>query len=113
MSIEEKLLLLEVLMRDMRGSFPQGDDVRLKKAVAIARELELGDVVEDIEIFKEDEYMDGRWFKYSHWGYDFIKSLRSNKDNTIINKSKEFKKEVELLEFPEFLFIDWEDYKQN
>lgn len=110
MSIEEKLLLLEVLMRDMRGSFPQGNDVRLEKAIAIARELELDGVVKDIERFKEDEYMDGRWFRSSPWGYDYIKSLRSDKDNTIINKSEEFKEEVEWLEFPEYLFIDWESY---
>lgn len=111
MSKQEKLLLLEMLMRDMRGSFPMtgASDKRIKATLRLASELELtGLVDETYEWLDAADYYDGRFFRGCDYNYDVVAEMHELK-YTYEDKSEEFKDNVcHLLEYPQFLFEDYE-----
>ena len=111
MDRQEKILLLEMLMRDMRGSFPMTgtSDRRIEATLGLASELELiGLVDETYEWLDAADYYDGRFFRRCDYNYDVIAEMHEL-EYTYEDKSEEFKDKVcRLLDNPQFLFEDYE-----
>lgn len=113
MTKSEKHYLLELLECDMRGSFPTLKDTRLKKALSLAKDLELEVVINDIEEFIKDGNFDGRWFRDSEHGFNYISTLHKE-PRSIGKKSVEFKKYAdELLRDPQYYFADYKNHKKG
>lgn len=115
MSIEEKLLLLQLILQDIRGNWGFDLERRVDKALKIAEGLELDVFVESINEYKqncEDGYDDGRYFRmdYKDGGYEGMEELHKLA-HTITDKSDEFKSEIYILTYPDMRFDDWDEYK--
>ena len=98
MTEKEKILLLQLLLIDMRGSFPVGgwEDKRMIKARDLAIELGLEKHQERIRELAEDEeddYKDGRHFRcdVALGGYEGM-SVLHGLDLTFHDKPIEFRK---------------------
>ena len=126
MGNQEKTLLLELILRDLRGNW-NNPRPRAKKALALAEELELPVYISSIKTYigSSEEYgdWDGRYFRCStkSGGYEGMEELHglysTKKDEdgneehyyTFADKSDEFKKEAEaILTYPESRFEDYE-----
>lgn len=107
MNRSEKMLLLIYLMRDIRGAFPENSkDIRLIRALELMLELNLNSLYnETLEwIESEEKYgLDGRFFRDCDENYDFLFD-KLDKNFPI---GVQFLKEVEILEFPEFVIDDF------
>ncbi len=109
---EEKILALQLLLEDMRGSFPlRGwDDIRMVEAKKLADELGFKAHSESIqELGDYDDYRDGRHFRTSveRGGYEGMSSWH-NLARTFHDKSVEFRKFItSTLEYPDSSFEDW------
>ena len=110
MSKEEKLLLLELLMRDMRGSFPHHrKDPRLLKVLELSKELELDTLYSETQEWLEHyDYLDGRHFRDCNMNYDKIAEMHNLKP-TYKDKSYEFCREAMIIEYKEYRFEDYVD----
>ena len=110
MTKDEKLLLLDLLMRDMRGAFPNGrKDPRLLKVLELAKELELDTLYNETqEWLKRCDYLDGRHFRDCDMNYEEIAKMHNLKP-TYKDKSKEFIYEAGIIEYKEYMFEDYVD----
>lgn len=110
MKKSEKLLLLELLMRDIRGAFPNGEkDPRLLKVLGLAKELELDKLYNETqEWLKRCYYLDGRFFRDCEMNYNEIAKMHNLKP-TYKDKSKEFIYEAGIIEYKEYIFKDYVD----
>lgn len=114
MSREEKMLLLELILRDIRGNWGWDLEKRVDKALELAKELELDVFIKNIKDYKlecEKGYDDGRYFRtsYKYGGYEAMELLHGL-CHTIIDKSDKFKSEINILTYPENRFEDWNEY---
>lgn len=115
MSKEEKLLLLQLILEDIRGNWGWDLDIRVDEAETLATELGLEPHIDAISGFREhmeEGWADGRYFRmsYKNGGYIDMDKLH-NLEPTIIDKSNEFKERATVLTHPDFRFEDWEKYK--
>lgn len=110
MSKEEKLLLLDLLMRDMRGAFPQHrKDPRLLKVLELSKELELDALhSETQEWLEHSDYLDGRHFRDCNMNYYKIAEMHNLKP-TYKDKSYEFCREAMIIKYKEYIFEDYID----
>lgn len=110
MSKEEKLLLLELLMRDMRGAFPHNrKDPRLLKVLELSKELELDALYSETqEWLKHCDYLDGRHFRDCDMNYDKVAKMH-NLEPTYKDKSYEFIYWAGIIEYKEYIFKDYAD----
>lgn len=116
MTKQEKGLLLELLLLDIRGNWAFKALERACFASEIANELGLDKTINLIngytnEIFEDG---DGRHFRCNfetEGGYEGMEVIH-NLTHTFHDKSEEFKKlALEHLTYPENIFDDWEDNK--
>jgi hypothetical protein len=110
MTDQEKMLMLDLLLRDMRGAFPCHGDKRLKAAMSLAVDLGLEKHQDSISELETYDYMDGRHFRTSveYGGYEGLEDMHRLKA-TYFDKSEEFKDmAVENMTYPEYRFDDWE-----
>lgn len=117
MTNEEKLLLLELILQDIRGNWGWNLDDRVDRALELAEELELDEFINSIKEYEEECESgdnDGRFFRmtYQYGGYEGMDELHGL-SHTIIDKSDEFKAEIYILTYPENRFDDWDDYENK
>ena len=109
MSKDEKLLLLSLLMRDIRGAFPNGNkDPRLLKVLELSKELDLDILYNETKDWIGDRYLDGRFFRDCEMNYNEIDKMHNLKP-TYKDKSKEFIYEADIIEYKEYIFKDYVD----
>ena len=111
MTKEEKILLVELLLRDIRGNWVNSDE-RVKTAYNLCKELSIdklyGKQFKTLakEILNWDK-SDGRYFR-DEFPYGYVMMGYIHKlPYTYKDRSDEFKKMAELLTYPEYLFTDW------
>lgn len=108
----EKIFALQLLLEDMRGSFPLAgwDDDRMVAAKKLSDELDFkahSDTIQELGDY--DDYRDGRWFRKSvdSGGYERMESWH-NLPKTFHDKSEEFRKFItSTLQYPDSKFDDW------
>lgn len=115
MSKEEKILALELILKDIRGNWGWGLEERVDMALNLSIRLskdnkEYLKMVESINDFKEDmktKWCDGRHFRTNFpRGYEGMSKIHGLK-NTYKDKSKGFKTKMKCLTYPEYIFSDW------
>lgn len=116
MSTEEKLLLLELILKDIRGNWGFELEERVDRAIELAKELKLNKFIISIKEYKEsckNGIDDGRYFRMGqeYGGYEGMEELH-NLSHTIIDKSDEFKSEIYILTYPDMRFDDWKHYNE-
>lgn len=106
MSDNEKCLLLQLILEDLRGNWAYSVSRRHIKAILLARELGYEEFAKEIENWDE---ADGRYFRdYFPKGYMDMERLHGL-SRTFNDKSEDFKKIASLyLTYPEYRFEDWE-----
>lgn len=110
MTEREKILLVELLLRDVRLNFADTVSPRVKFAKTLCMELG-GDfeiLSKDCDEFLADSGCDGRYFRndFPH-GYECMEALH-NLSNTYKDKSLEFQKYVKTyITCPDFIFSDY------
>ena len=125
MNVREKILLVELLLRDIRSNWGwENTRGEFCSRAVKARDLcdyiaeELGDDDYHILGTQCDSYIasyfcdgDGRYFREKFpYGYENMEYLHGL-ENTFLDKSKEFRALAEqYLTYPEFRFSDWGDY---
>lgn len=115
MDKNEKLLLLQLILEDIRGNWGFDLEPRVDEALYLAQDLELPEFIKSIKEYKDDcanGYNDGRFFRmhYERGGYENLEELHGLSP-TIIDKSDEFKKNIGVLTYPEYRFNDWGDWE--
>lgn len=114
MTKAEKILLLQLILEDLRGSWVGNTLERAEDAKQLAEELRYSKTVARIDRFIadiEEGEQDGRTFRcsFEKWGgYEGMDSLH-NLPRTVKGKSKEFLYQCSQLEAPEFRLEDWGD----
>ena len=118
MTIEEKLLALELILKDIRGNWSDDLEDRINTAEEISLDLLMNEkynkdmecMLKSIRKFKktiDDVWCDGRHFRTNYpKGYIGMSCLHGL-DYSYEDKSDEFKKVVECLTYPEYAFTDW------
>ena len=111
--VEEKILLLQLILEDIRGNWGWDLDDRVAEALELAVDLDLASHIESIEEFKDlcdKGDVDGRYFRchYTDGGYEKMEELHGL-EPTYKDKSDWFKAQVTILTYPECRFKDWED----
>ncbi len=130
MNTNEKILLVQLLLEDIRsnwghGAYGRNAESRALKAKSLCEEiakeannneyLMLADFCETyIKSSKQWGDWDGRFFRNTFpMGYEKMDMLHGL-NHTIKNKSKEFQSVAkEYLTYPEFRFDDWNDWINN
>lgn len=118
MNREEKILLLQLILEDIRGNWGWDLGKRTLKAGELAKELDLKEHISNINLFKTyilDGDVDGRYFRdsYKSGGYEGMEELHGL-DREIEGKSEEFLKEFEeYMTYPEYRMEDWREYQAN
>ena len=117
MSENEKILALELILKDIRCNWAWGLEERVDAALDIATDLSKNNkdyktmcasINEFKEVMKTEEYADGRYFRdVFPEGYEGMDSLHGL-TNTYKDKSDEFKECVGCLTYPEYAFTDYE-----
>lgn len=114
MNDNEKLLLLELVLVDLRGNWADEPWSRASYARNLAVSLKLDRFVNSIDGYlkcaEECGDWDGRYFRYpqENGGYEGMKELHGLQ-YTLKDKSEEFQKEaIGILTFPEYRFDDYE-----
>jgi hypothetical protein len=118
MTKEEKGLLLQLILEDLRGNWGDDPGHRATEAKVIATELGLAKTRERIDQYFEGASEFGDW-DGRHFRCDFIKyggyygmETIHNLPKTIKDKSDEFKTAaLNILTYPEYRFEDWETYQ--
>ena len=118
MTIEEKLLALELILKDIRQNWSDDLEDRINTAEEISLDLLMNEkykkdmefMLKSIREFKETinkVWCDGRHFRRDYpMGYIGMSCLHGL-DYTYKDKSDKFKKVVECLIYPEHVFTDW------
>lgn len=116
MTREEKILLLDLILRDIRGNWGWDLEKRLARAKELSVELGLKAHEERVDSFEKQMRIwgmyDGRDFRcsYKDGGYEDMEILHGLQ-STIGDKSTEFQIEcVDILTYPDCRFDDWDDY---
>lgn len=118
MDKDEKTLLLQLILEDIRGNWGWDLEHRIEEALDLAMELDLKQHIEKIQDFLGDMEtgdQDGRIFNedYEDGGYGNIKELHGLSPS-ILDKSIAFQINAEnVLTYPENRFIDWDRYEGN
>ena len=115
MSENEKILALELILKDIRCNWAWGLEERVDAALDIATDLSKNNkdyeiMCASINVFQDDMKIgvDGRYFRdVFPEGYEGMESLHGL-TNTYKDKSDEFKKCVSCLTYPEYAFTDYE-----
>jgi len=110
MNENEKILLLELILRDIRGNWGWENTPRIPMARRLA--IELG-FENHIELINDYDHDDGRHFRtnMTNGGYIGLEEVHGL-TKTIRDKSDEFKLEaVKYLTYPETAFDDWIAFK--
>lgn len=115
MDRNEKILLLQLILEDIRGDWGSDLEDRVGEALDLARELELPAFIKSIEEYQEDctdGYNDGRFFRsnYRDGGYEGMVVLHEL-ESTIIDKSEQFQRDIGILNNPDCRFDDWDDWE--
>lgn len=109
MSREEKILLIYILLKDVRGNTDDPTYSRVSTAIHFCNEL--GDdfltLADECKDFLEDDFTDGRYFRDDFpYGYLNMEQLHGLPE-TYFDKSEEFKRYVDaLVTFPDMIFHD-------
>lgn len=112
MNREEKILMVQCLLHDVRLDFSDQVNRRVELAINLCNEL--GDdfliLVGECKDFLEDEFTDGRYFRddfpYGYLGMEELHGLT----NTYQNRSSEFKQLFNnYINCPEYIFSDWKE----
>ena len=109
MTEQEKIFLIECLLRDIRASWAE----KVSKRTRLAKSLCLGlggdfcKLAIECDKFLAEEFIDGRFFRTEFpYGYEDMDMLHKL-PHTLNDKSDEFKKYVEeYILYPESLFKD-------
>ena len=125
MNVKEKILLVELLLRDVRGNWGWENNKGFCSRVEKARELcdEIADELKDDNYtilsgtcsqyisYAEDGDCDGRFFRAEFpEGYENMGELHGLNFN-YMEKSNDFKSVAKAyLTYPEYAFDDWKDY---
>lgn len=89
MSRDEKIFLLAKILESIRGNWSWGIEERLDRALELANELELYDVVMEIDSFYLLEDMDGRYFRDCRYGYNFLYAITETNFDSMGNELRE------------------------
>ena len=116
MDKNEKLLLLQLILEDIRGNWAFQVEERVDEALKIAEDLELEQFINSIEEFWQDFVdgcEDGRCFRkhYDDGGYIGMKEVHGL-EPTALDKSDEFKSKICILTFKEDLVPDWYEFER-
>lgn len=111
MNEKEKLLLLQLILEDIRGNWAFDLERRYEMALDLSKELKLENFINSITEYIENcdnGDNDGRFFRmsYKEGGYINLEELHGL-ENTILDKSDDFKAMVYVLTYPENRFKDW------
>lgn len=117
MDKNEKLLLLQLILEDIRGNWGFDLEPRVDEALDLAQDLELPEFIKSIKEYKENCVCgdtDGRFFRnsYEDGGYEGMEMLHGLTP-TIVDKSEMFKRNVGILNNPEYRFEDWKDWNDR
>jgi len=111
MSKEEKILLVQLLLEDIRSNWGWENNNRREFALCLAKELNdvqgMDILAYSIESYEHGD--DGRYFRdiYPH-GYEGMSSLHGL-EKTFNDKSDKFKSvALDYLTYPEYSFSDYE-----
>lgn len=110
MDKNEKMLLLDLLLQDIRGNWGWENKSRTSLALTLAEELGLNEHINKINDYLNLEYKDGRYFRtdFKYGGYEGMSSYH-NLEYTYHDKSEEFKKLADgYLTYPDYRFTDFE-----
>jgi hypothetical protein len=110
MEKNEKMLLLDLLLQDIRGNWGWENNSRTDLALQLANELGLGEHINRINSYLRLDYRDGRHFRiaFENGGYEGMKN-HHDLEYTFNDKSEEFRKlALEYLTYPEYRFADIE-----
>lgn len=114
MNKNEKILLFQKLMEDIRGDWGSNLSDRIKDATDLAKELKFQKTIDLLMEYKEEiscgDY-DGRFLRChcTDRGYIGLEKLH-RLTNTIIDKSDKFKSSLDMLNNPEYNFDDWDNW---
>lgn len=117
MTKQEKLLLLQLILEDVRSNWAFSVRERISGALELAEELKdvegMDELIETIKDYEIDTG-DGRYFRDNYpCGYLEMDSLHEL-EKTFNDKSDEFKKKAkQLLTYPEYRFKDWRERSKN
>lgn len=118
MKLEEKLLALELVLRDIRTYWGEDLEERVDVAEQLAKDIreyneyenDMQTMLYSIQDFREsmeNNWHDGRHFREEYpEGYEGMGSLH-NLTYTYNDKSDSFKKVINCLTYPEYCFEDW------
>ena len=114
MDKNEKILLLQLILEDIRGNWGFDLEERYEMAIDLAKELELQNFISSINDYIEcckEGWNDGRHFRksFERGGYEGMEILHGL-TKTITDKSEEFKRSISILTYPEYRFDDWDKY---
>lgn len=114
---EEKILLLQLILEDIRGNWGWGLEDRVNVALDLASELDLRPHIDRINEYNDrclDGDNDGRFFRchYENGGYEDMMELHCL-ESTIQDKSDWFKSQVGVLTYPDVRFDDWDKYESR
>lgn len=109
MTEDEKIFLIECLLRDVRGNWAYSVPKRVNKAIELCEELggEFLELATHCEEFLDMDYIDGRYFRddFPHGYYEMDKLYSVSRN--LQDKSGEFQNLVsKLITYPEYLFED-------
>ena len=115
MNKNEKILLLQLILEDIRGNWGFDLEERYEMALDLAKELELQNFINSIKDYIErckKGWNDGRYFRksFERGGYERMEILHGL-EKTISDKSEEFERSISILTSPEFRFDDWDKYQ--
>jgi len=118
MDKNEKVLLLQLILEDIRSNWGWQLEERVEKALDLAIELRLNPHIEAIKAFLGDMKTgneDGRVFRGSYkWGGYLNMGELHQLSPSILDKSKSFQINAEnILTFPKNRFTDWNKYMKN
>lgn len=112
MNDKEKLLLLDLILQDLRGNWGFDVENRIATAFELAEDLGLSQFTQSINEFEELYECgdgDGRFFRttYDDGGYIGMADIHGL-PYKIAGRSEGFKRESDVLTYPEYIFEDWD-----
>ena len=115
MDKNEKLLLLQLILEDIRGNWGWNLEDRIEMTLDLAIEMKLKTHIIAIKEFLEDMKTgdeDGRTFRLDYrWGGYLNMEELHGLNPTILDKSKDFQINAEkILTYPHYRFTDWDKY---
>ena len=120
MKTDEKILFLQLLLKDLSLDWSNVAKYRVKYAKKLSTEIAEETQNESFIVLAENcdfyikqshnDYFDGRYFRVAFpYGYLKMQKLHNLKA-TVTDKSQSFKNDVFLFACPHLLFCDWNKY---